>query len=59
MVFDRDVSDMVSKSIFVSLFICLDFIWIKIVYIDHVIKKQFVQFFILTFLKLFTLHQIQ
>ena len=38
-VFDRHISNVVNKNIFVWLFIRLDLIWIEIFYIDHVIKK--------------------
>ena len=37
--FDRHVSNMGNKNVFILLFIFLDFIWIKIFYIDHAIEK--------------------
>ena len=37
--FDCHVSNVGNKNVFILLFIFLDFIWIKIFYIDHAIEK--------------------
>ena len=46
---DRHLFNVVNKNNFLGMFISLDFIWVKVLYIDHVIKKVVSRIFIINF----------